>query len=353
MAGVSCGSSLPPAAGGLGGWVREGSPLVRAVGAPAPRLLDRLREAIRVRHYRRRTAKAYVGWVRRFVLFHDKRHPQEMGSVEVSAFLSHLAAQARVSSSTQSQALSALLLVCAQVLNQGFGWLDDLVRANLPARVPVVLTREAVRAVLARLEGTVHLMVSLLYGAGLRLLECCRLRVKDVDLERGEIVVRDGKGARDRVTMLSVRLGPALAAQLEQVRAPHARDLGEGTGSVELPLELERKYPRALRDRLAVGVPGDAVLHGRCERPAPAAPSARIRAPAGHARGRAGRSHLEACQLPHASALVRDPAAGEWLRHPDDPGVARPPRCAHHHDLHPCAQPRQARREESARRGSG
>ena len=247
MAGVSCGSSLPPAAGGLGGWVREGSPLVRAVGAPAPRLLDRLREAIRVRHYRRRTAKAYVGWVRRFVLFHDKRHPQEMGSVEVSAFLSHLAAQARVSSSTQSQALSALLLVCAQVLNQGFGWLDDLVRANLPARVPVVLTREAVRAVLARLEGTVHLMASLLYGAGLRLLECCRLRVKDVDLERGEIVVRDGKSARDRVTMLPVRLGPALAAQLERVRAQHqhARELGEGTGSAELPLALERKYPRA------------------------------------------------------------------------------------------------------------
>ena len=245
MFGVSCGSSLPPAAGGLGGWVREGSPFVRAVGAPAPRLLDRLREAIRVRHYSRRTEKAYVGWVRRFVLFHDKRHPQEMGRVEVSAFLSHLATQARVSASTQNQALSALLFLYAQVLNQDIGWLGDLVRAKRPARVPVVLTREEVRAVLARLDGTVHLMASLLYGAGLRLLECCRLRVKDVDLERGEIVVRDGKGARDRVTMLPVRLGPALATQLERVRAQHARDLGDGTGSVELPFALERKYPRA------------------------------------------------------------------------------------------------------------
>ena len=153
MFGVSCGSSLPPAAGGLGGWVREGSPLIRAVGAPAPRLLDRLREAIRVRHYSRRTEKAYVGWVRRFVLLHDKRHPQELGRVEVSAFLSHLATQARVSASTQNQALSALLFLYAQVLNQDIGRLDDLVRAKRPARVPVVLTREEARAVLARLEG--------------------------------------------------------------------------------------------------------------------------------------------------------------------------------------------------------
>ena len=242
---VSWGSSPPPAVRGLGGWVREGSPVATAGTASAPRLLDRLREAIRVRHYSRRTEKAYVGWVRRFVLFHDKRHPQEMGKAEVSAFLSHLANEGRVSASTQNQALSALLFLYAQVLNQDIGWLDELVRAKRCARVPVVLTREEVRAVLAQLEGTMHLMASLLYGAGLRLLECCRLRVKDVDLERGEIVVRDGKGARDRVTMLPVRLVPALAAQLERVRAQQARDLADGTGSVELPLALERKYPRA------------------------------------------------------------------------------------------------------------
>jgi len=242
---ASWGSSPPPAVRGLGGWVREGSPVATGGSALAPRLLDRLREAIRVRHYSRRTEKAYVGWVRRFVLFHDKRHPQEMGKAEVSAFLSHLATEGRVSASTQNQALSALLFLYAQVLNQDIGWLDELIRAKRPARVPVVLTREEVRAVLGQLDGTGHLMASLLYGAGLRLLECCRLRVKDVDLELGEIVVRDGKGARDRVTMLPERLVPALAAQLERVRAQHARDLAAGTGSVELPLALERKYPRA------------------------------------------------------------------------------------------------------------
>jgi integron integrase len=219
--------------------------MVRAGDAAGPRLLDRLREAIRMRHYSRRTEKAYVGWVRRFVLFHGKRHPREMARAEVTAFLSHLAIQGRVSASTQNQALSALLFLYAQVLNQDIGWLADLVRAKRPARVPAVLTREEVRAVIEKLEGTEHLMASLLYGAGLRLLECCRLRVKDVDLERGEIVVRDGKGARDRVTMLPVRLVPALVAQLERVRAQHARDLAVGSGSVELPLALERKYPRA------------------------------------------------------------------------------------------------------------
>ncbi len=225
--------------------MREGSPVVSVVGAPEPRLLDRLREAIRVRHYSRRTEKAFVGWVRRFVLFHGKRDPRAMGKAEVSAFLSHLATEGRVSASTQNQAPSAVLFLYAQVLNQDIGWLDELVRAKRPARVPVVMTGDEVRSVLGQLEGTEHLMASLLYGAGLRLLECCRLRVKDVDLERGEIVVRDGKGARDRRTMLPVRLVPALAAQLERVRAQHARDLAAGTGSVELPLALERKYPRA------------------------------------------------------------------------------------------------------------
>ena len=172
MIGVSWGSSSLKAVCGLEGWVREGSRIVRAVTAPGLRLLDRLRQAIRVRHYSRRTEKAYVGWVRRFVLFHDKRHPQEMGKAEVGAFLSHLATHGRVSASTQNQALSALLFLYAQVLNQDIGWLDDLVRAKRPTRVPVVLTREEVRAVLAQLEGTAHLMASLLYGAGLRLLEC-------------------------------------------------------------------------------------------------------------------------------------------------------------------------------------
>ena len=213
--------------------------------APTPRLLDRVRDAIRARHYSRRTEKAYVGWVRRFVLFHGKRHPSEMGQAEVSAFLSHLAVQGGVSASTQNQALSALLFLYRDVLGNDIGWLDDVVRAKRPERVPTVLSREEVAAVLGHLRGPEALIAALLYGAGLRLLEGCRLRVKDVDLARGEIVVRDGKGARDRVTMLPRRIVPELAAQLERVRRQHTDDLAQGRGSVEMPDALERKYPRA------------------------------------------------------------------------------------------------------------
>jgi integron integrase len=217
-----------------------------AGGDPAePRLLDRVRQALRLRHYSRRTEKAYVGWIRRFVLHHGKRHPRAMGRPEVSAFLTHLAASERVSASTQNQALSALLFLYGQVLGADIGWLDDVVRAKRPARVPVVLTREEVRAVLAELGGTQKLMASLLYGAGLRLLECCRLRVKDLELGRGEIVVREGKGGRDRVTILPGQLIAPLATQIERVRAQHASDVAAGAGSVELPQALERKYPRA------------------------------------------------------------------------------------------------------------
>jgi len=235
-----------PAAGFPGALrVRDAEP-GPAGGSPAePRLLDRVRQALRLRHYSRRTERAYVGWIRRFVLHHGKRHPREMGRPEVSAFRSHLATHGRVSASTQNQALSALLFLYGQVLSADIGWLDDVVRAKRPARVPVVLTREEVRAVLAELRGREKLMASLLYGAGLRLLECCRLRVKDIEPGRGEIVVRDGKGARDRVTILPGQLIAPLAAQLEQVRAQHERDLAAGAGSVELPLALERKYPGA------------------------------------------------------------------------------------------------------------
>lgn len=224
--------------------VREGPP----PGAYHPagmRLLDQVRAAIRLRHYSRRTEKAYAGWVRRFILFHGKRHPAEMGKAEVSSFLSHLAVEAKVSASTQNQALSALLFLYGEVLNQELGWLDEIVRAKRPARLPVVLGREEVRALLRSLCGVEALMASLLYGGGLRLLECCRLRVKDVDFSRNEILVRDGKGARDRVTLLPAAVAAPLTAHLERVRVQHERDLREGLGSVELPLALERKYPRA------------------------------------------------------------------------------------------------------------
>ena len=210
-----------------------------------PTLLEQVRQAIRLRHYSPRTEKAYVHWVRRFVLFHQKRHPREMGQAEIREFLSDLAVRHRVAASTQNQALSALLFLYQAVLRQDLPWVDSVVRAKRPVRLPVVLTREEVGAVLAQMRGTPWLVASLLYGAGLRLMECLQMRAKDVDLSRKEITVRSGKGAKDRISMLPARVGPALSAHLENVRRQHQADLGRGEGSVELPDALDRKYPRA------------------------------------------------------------------------------------------------------------
>ena len=216
--------------------------------APAsPRLLDRVRERIRVKHYSIRTEQAYVDWIRRFILFHGKRHPQELGAPEVEAFLTHLAVAGRVAASTQNQAKSALLFLYREVLAVELPWLDGVTQARAPKRLPVVLTRDEVGAVLARLEGTQWLIGSLLYGSGLRLMECLRLRVKDVDFGRNEILVRDGKGAKDRVTMLPIALKSPLQAHLGRVQSLHRQDLGEGYGEVYLPNALERKYPMAAR----------------------------------------------------------------------------------------------------------
>ncbi|HEY7729240.1 MAG TPA: integron integrase [Candidatus Eisenbacteria bacterium] len=204
-----------------------------------------MRAGIRARHYSRRTERAYVAWIRKFVLFHGKRHPTELGEQEISAFLTHLAVSAKVSASTQNQALSALLFLYRDVLARDLEWLDGVVRAKRPVRLPVVLSRAEAAALLGHLHGVPRLMASLLYGSGLRLLECCRLRVKDVDFDRREITVRDGKGRKDRVTMLPAGLAAPLAAQIERVRRQHAEDLRAGAGSVELPGALDRKYPRA------------------------------------------------------------------------------------------------------------
>lgn len=212
------------------------------------RLLDQVREACRVRHYPRRTERAYAQWVKRFVLFHGKRHPIEMGAGEVSAFLSHLAVVGKVSASTQNQALAALVFLYGQVLDAPALELEDLVRARMPLRLPVVLTHEETRALLACVGGDSRLVAGLLYGAGLRLLECLRLRVKDLDLARGEIVVRDGKGRKDRVTMLPRSLAAELRAQLERARSVHASDVAAGFGAVALPDALARKYPGAARE---------------------------------------------------------------------------------------------------------
>jgi integron integrase len=214
---------------------------------PAARLLDRVRERIRVKHYSLRTEDAYLQWIRRFILFHGKRHPREMGAAEVEAFLSHLATAGRVSPSTQNQALSALLFLYREVLEIELPWLDGVVRAKRPKHIPVVLTENEVRALLAQLDGTRWLVACLLYSSGLRVLEGLRLRVKDLDFERREVTVRDGKGAKDRRTMLPERLIEPLRAHLERVRGLHERDLAEGFGEVYLPFALARKYPKAGR----------------------------------------------------------------------------------------------------------
>jgi integron integrase len=204
-----------------------------------------VRRAVRVRHYSPRTERAYVAWVRRFVLFHGKKHPAGMGAREVVAFLSDLAVRRKVSASTQNQALSALLFFYREVLGQRLAWMDEIVRARRPVRLPVVLTRTETMALLGQLHGLQWLMASLLYGSGMRLMECSRLRIKDVDLERNEITVRNGKGQKDRVTILPEKIKGPLRAHIERVRIQHGEDLGQGAGSVELPQALELKYPRA------------------------------------------------------------------------------------------------------------
>jgi integron integrase len=213
-----------------------------------PRLLDRVRAALRARHYSPLTEKAYVAWIRQYILFHRKRHPAEMGATEIEAFLSHLATDRRVSGSTQTQALSALLFLYRHVLGARLHWLRGIVRAKKPARLPVVLTHDEAMAVLNELEGTYWLIGSLLYGSGLRLMECLRLRVKDVDFSMRQIVVRGGKGNRDRVTMLPAMLLRALEVHLERQRERHATDVRRGAGAVSVPPEVAHQCPGAGRD---------------------------------------------------------------------------------------------------------
>ena len=216
--------------------------------ARAPKLLDQVRLAIRARHYSKRTEESYVHWIKRFIFFHNKRHPAEMGEPEINAYLSHLALKEHVSSSTQNQALAALLFLYRYVLGRELGELGDVIRARRPKRSPIVLTREEVKAVLSQLHGDKWLMASLMYGAGLRLMECLRLRVQDVDFARNEILVRDGKGGKDRVTMLPKSLKKPLEEHLRKVKAVHEKDLAEGWGRVPLPDALDRKYPNASRE---------------------------------------------------------------------------------------------------------
>ncbi len=317
---------------------------------PPPRLLDRVRAALRTRHYSRRTEKAYVGWIRRFILFHGKRHPSEMGAAEITRFLSALAIERNVAASTQNQALSALLFLYREVLGRSCRGSTTSCGPSAPARLPVVLTRDEVRTVLAALDGPTRLLALLLYGAGLRLLEAARLRVKDVDFERSEITVREGKGGKDRVTMLpaaarrDLREAPGDGARL------HERDLAAGAGLRRAARALGRKYPNAGREWVWQWVfpatrtyfhPRDrrSAAATTCTNPSSSAPCAT----------RSAVGHPQARHLPHPPPLLRHPPARGRLRHPHRPGAPRPPRRRHHHDLHPRPQPRPRRRPEPRR----
>lgn len=219
-----------------------------ASSTSSPRLLEQVRARIRFKHYSIRTEQAYLDWIRRFIRHFDKKHPRDMGAKEVEEFLSHLAVAGRVSASTQNQAKSALLFLYKEVLGAELTWLDQVASAKTTKRLPVVLTPSEVTSMLSRLDGSHALLARLLYGTGLRIMEGLRLRVKDVDFERGEILVRDGKGGKDRVTMLPASISRALQLHLERVREQHRQDLAEGYGEVYLPFALDRKYPNAGRE---------------------------------------------------------------------------------------------------------
>ncbi len=221
-------------------------PAPSPAGKPqASPLLEQVRGLIRFKRYSLRTEATYLDWIKRFILFHGKRHPRDMGGSEITAFLTHLAVEGQVAASTQNQALSALLFLYGQVLQVGLPYLDEIERPRRPRKLPVVLSREEAKALLAGLRGTYALMGQLLYGSGLRLMECMRLRVKDVDFALNQIIVRDGKGQKDRLTLLPQTVQTPLRLHLAKVKALHEEDLAQGHGRVYLPFALQRKYPGA------------------------------------------------------------------------------------------------------------
>jgi integron integrase len=228
--------------------LRDSRPKAPARDQSSPKLLDRLKEALRARHYSPRTESTYHQWVKQYIFFHNVRHPAEMAEPEINAFLTHLAVKHKVSASTQNQALSALLFLYRHVIGREIGDLGDVIRARKPKRVPVVMTREEVKLVLDNLSDDKWLAASLMYGTGLRLMECMRLRVQDIDFSKNQILVRHGKGAKSRVTMLPDSLKIPLQSHLERVKAIHDRDLSDSWGGVEMPVALGRKYPNASKE---------------------------------------------------------------------------------------------------------
>lgn len=220
-------------------------PVNSVTATQKPKLLDQVRHAIRIRHYSPRTEETYLHWIKRFIFFHNKRHPAEMGEKEIARFLSSLASEQHVSASTQNQALNAILFLYRHVLSKDIGYVDGVIRANRPKRLPTVLTRQEVKSLLDSLVGSDRIMALLLYGAGLRLMECLMLRVKDIDFGSNQILVRAGKGDKDRHTMLPTAVKEPLAKHLDLIKRQHQRDIEQGMGRVALPNALERKYPNA------------------------------------------------------------------------------------------------------------
>jgi len=219
--------------------------ILRTLPAGKPKLLDQVRDVIRRKHYSIRTEQAYIDWIKRFIIYHRKRHPGEMAEEEVAEFLTHLARDLNVAASTQNQALSALLFLYKEVLKHEIGWLEKVERAKKPPKLPVVLSRGEVKEIFRHLHGVPKLMAGLLYGSGLRLMECVRLRIKDIDFALAQITVRDAKGGKDRVTMLPLNLSEPLRRHLSRVKAQHEQDVEDGFGSVHLPFSLARKSPNA------------------------------------------------------------------------------------------------------------
>ena len=312
-----------------------------------PRLLDQVRETIRVKHYSPKTERAYVGWVRRYIIFHGKRHPAEMGADHVAQFLSHLALEARVAASTQNQAFNALLFLYRQVLHIDLGQIAGAVRAKRPKRLPVVLTREEVDLVLSLLEGEVWLVCSLLYGAGLRLFEALQLRVKDIDFSRSELLLRDGKGQKDRVTMLPTKVQPALRQHLEMVRRQHDWDLAQGLGHAPLARgagsQVSQRGPRV---GLAVGLPRCHALHRSAYGGSSPFSLARDGGAEGRPRGGPQGRHSQTRHATRLSPQFRHPFTPGQLRHPDGARTAWPQGREYDDDLHPRAEPGRSRRPE-------
>ena len=317
--------------------------------AQAPKLLDQVRNVLRLHHYSIHTERSYIDWIKRYVHFHEMRRREDLGDGErkIEAFLTNLAVRGKVSASTQNQAMNALVFLYKKVLGQPLDQEIDAVRAERKLHVPVVLAREEVSRVIALLDGVPQLIVKLLYGSGLRILEAVRLRIKDVDFAMKQVTVRSGKGEKDRFTTLSATLIPLLQNHLQRVKTFHEQDLAQGHGAVYLPYALERKYPGAARDWS-----WQYLFPARdlSPRPAHRGDTPPSRGPGcgeqGHQGGGPPGGIDQGDQRPHLPAQLCRPPATTGHGHPHDPGTAGPFGCRHHDDLHPCAATGRPRRTQ-------